>query len=121
MDLKASSLREPVAIRWSMPRKLAFEAEISLVPLRQNVATQNILTVGGDGKLVSRCLVQEGALVEHLVAGLIAVGQSDLDLAVLELSQRDRERRVSLLQVNGSGTDSGHKGSESGDCKLHVG
>jgi hypothetical protein len=49
------------------------------------------LTVRSDRELVGRCVVQESALVEQLVAGLIVVGESDLDLAVFDLSQRDGE------------------------------
>jgi len=87
----------------------------------ENVAIRTTLTVRGDGKLVSGCVVQESALVEQLVAGLVVVGESDLDLAVLNLSQRDRKRRVPLLKINGSGAGSGQKGSESGQSKLHLG
>jgi len=64
-------------------------------------------------------VVKEGSLVEELVAGLIVVGEGDLDLAVLNLGQGDGEGRVSLLQVNGSGADGGHKGGKSGGGDLH--
>ena len=79
-----------------------------------------ILTIRGNGKLVGRSVVEESALVEQLVAGLVVVGESDLDLAVFDLSQRDREGRVSLLEVDGSGAGSGQKTSESGKSKLHI-
>jgi hypothetical protein len=79
-----------------------------------------LLTVRGDRELVSRGMVQEGAFVEHLVAGLIVVGKSNLDLAVLDLSQGDGKRRVPPLQVNGGGGGGGHKGSKCGQSELHV-
>lgn len=56
-----------------------------------------ILTIRGNGELIGGSVVEESALVEQLVAGLVVVGESDLDLAVFDLSQRDREGRVSLL------------------------
>jgi hypothetical protein len=65
-------------------------------------------------------VVQESALVEQLVAGLIVVGESNLDLAVFDLSQRDGKGRVSLLEVEGSSAGSGQNGSESGQSKLHL-
>jgi hypothetical protein len=78
------------------------------------------LTVGGDGKLVGRGIVKEGSLVEQLVASLVVVGKGNLDLAVLDLGQGDGERRVPLLQVEGSRADRGHEGGESGGGDLHV-
>ena len=85
-----------------------------------DVYTDEVLTVRSDGKLIRRCVVQESTLVEQLVAGLIVVGESDLDFAVFDLSQRDREGRVSLLEVDGSSAGSGQKASESGQSKLHL-
>ena len=106
-------------MRWSMPRNWALEAA-ECQCCRGGRGLQSRLTVGGDGKLVSRGLVKEGTLVEELVAGLIVVGEGDLDLAVLDLGQGDGERRVSLLKVNGSGADGGHEGGKSGGGDLHV-
>lgn len=79
-----------------------------------------ILTIRGNGKLVGRSVIEESALVEQLVAGLVVVGESNLDLAVFDLGQRDREGGVSLLEVDGSGAGSGQETSESGKGKLHV-
>ena len=79
-----------------------------------------VLTVRSDGKLVGGCVIQESALVEQLVAGLVVVGESDLDLAVFDLSQRDGKGRVSLLEVDGSSAGSGQKTSKSRQSKLHV-
>lgn len=79
-----------------------------------------ILTIRGNGELIGGSVVEESALVEQLVAGLVVVGESDLDLAVFDLSQRDREGRVSLLEVDGSGAGSGQETSESGKSKLHL-
>jgi hypothetical protein len=78
------------------------------------------LTVRSDRELVGRCVVQESALVEQLVAGLIVVGESDLDLAVFDLSQRDGEGRISLLKVDSSSAGSGQKTSESRQSELHL-
>ena len=80
-----------------------------------------MLTIRGNGELIGGSVVEESALVEQLVAGLVVVGESNLDLAVFNLSQRDRKRRVPLLKINGSGAGSGQKGSESGQSKLHLG
>ena len=79
-----------------------------------------ILTIRGNGKLVGRSVIEESALVEQLVAGLVVVGESNLDLAVFDLSQRDGKGRVSLLEVEGSSAGSGQKASESGQSKLHL-
>ena len=79
-----------------------------------------VLTVRSNGELVGRCVIQESALVEHLVAGFVVVGKSDLDLAVFDLSQRDSEGRASLLEIDGSSAGSGDKASESGQSKLHL-
>jgi hypothetical protein len=105
-------------MRWSMPRKVALEA--SLGQFCDDVDHfDSRLTVGGDGKLVGRGLVEESSLVEQLVASLVVVGQGNLDLAVLDLGQGDGERGVSLLQVDGSRADRGHEGGESGGGDLH--
>jgi hypothetical protein len=79
-----------------------------------------LLTIRGNRKLVGRSVVEESALVEQLVAGLVVVGESDLDLAVFDLSQRDGKGRVSLLEVDGSSAGSSQKTSESGKSKLHL-
>jgi hypothetical protein len=79
-----------------------------------------IHTVRADGKFVGRCVVQESAFVEQLVAGFIVVGKGDLNLAVLDLSQGDRKRRVPLLEIDGAGAGAGHKGSKGGESELHL-
>lgn len=106
-------------MRWSMPRKAAFEA------FRRSVSSRHLefnttLTVSADDELVSRRLVEESALVEQLVVGLVVVGKGDLDFTILNLGQSNRERSLPLLQIDGSRAGSGHEGSESGDSDLHV-
>jgi hypothetical protein len=105
-------------MRWSMPRKGALAASLCQFCCDGH-ELQSRLTVGGDGKLVSRGLVEEGALVEELVASLVVVGEGNLDLAILDLGQGDREGRVPLLKVDGSGADGSHEGGKSGGGDLH--
>ena len=119
MVLKESSVKELVAMRWSMPRKGALAAALGQ-SCHDSQGILSRLTVGGDRELISRGVVEECALVEKLVAGLIIVGESNLDFAVLDLGQGDGEGRVSLLQVNGSRADRGHESGKYGGGNLHV-
>ena len=63
--------------------------------------------------------VEEGTLVEKVVAGLAVVGDLSLDLGLSKRSQLDIERSGSSLKVDGSAVGSGCQCKELGKSDLH--
>lgn len=64
-------------------------------------------------------LVQEGSLVEEVVADITVVGYSSLDLGVSERSQGDIERRSSLVEIDDSAAGSSCQSNELRKSDLH--
>lgn len=78
-------------------------------------------TLGGDGQLVSRGIVEERLLDEKVVASLGVVCQSNLDLAVLNVRQLDGEGSIPLGEIDSRSADGGRQDGKAGNRVLHVG